>query len=51
MDRAGTPIGGNDILIAATVLANEGLLVTNNTREFSQVYGLQLEDWTQQTTS
>ena len=47
LDRAGTPIGGNDILIAASVLANQGLLVTNNTREFSQVHGLQLEDWTQ----
>ena len=46
MDLAGTPIGGNDILIAATVLTNQGLLVTNNTREFSQVHGLQLEDWT-----
>ena len=47
MDRAGTPIGGNDILIAATTLANQGLLVTNNTREFSHIHGLQLEDWTQ----
>ena len=46
LDRVGTPIGGNDILIAATVLANQGILVTNNTREFSQVHGLKLEDWT-----
>ena len=45
LDRAGTPIGGNDILIAATALSNQGILVTNNTREFSQIKGLILEDW------
>ena len=45
LDRAGTPIGGNDILIAATTLLNQGVLVTNNTREFSYIKGLMLEDW------
>ena len=45
LDRCGTPIGGNDILIAATVLVNQGILVTNNTREFSQIKSLILEDW------
>ena len=47
IDRAGTPVGGNDILIAATTLANEGILVTNNTREFSRIPNLKLVDWTQ----
>jgi len=47
LDRDGTPIGGNDILIAATTLANLGILVTNNTREFSQIKGLTYEDWSQ----
>lgn len=46
LGRAGTPIGGNDVLIAATALAGNGTLVTNNTREFSRVKGLALEDWT-----
>jgi predicted nucleic acid-binding protein len=34
------------MLIAATVKANDGILVTNNTQEFSRVTGLTLEDWT-----
>ena len=41
----GTPIGPNDLLIAAIALANNVTLVTNNTREFSRVAGLHLEDW------
>lgn len=41
----GTPIGGNDLLIAAIAMANKLILVTHNTREFSRVIGLQLEDW------
>lgn len=45
LERQGTPIGPNDILIAAIALANNLILVTHNTREFSRVTGLQLEDW------
>lgn len=41
----GTPIGSNDLLIAAIALANNLTLVTHNTREFSRVAGLQIEDW------
>jgi len=43
--QAGTPIGPNDLLIAAIALANNLILVTHNTKEFSRVIGLQLEDW------
>ncbi len=43
--RAGTPIGSNDTLIAGQALALNATLVTNNTREFARVPGLQLEDW------
>lgn len=43
--RAGTPIGPYDLLIAAIALANNLTLVTHNTREFSRVNGLHLEDW------
>ena len=38
--------GFNDLVIAATVTSNGGILITNNTKEFSRVNGLLLEDWT-----
>jgi tRNA(fMet)-specific endonuclease VapC len=41
----GMPIGPYDVLIAATALANGLTVVTHNTREFSRVPGLKLEDW------
>ena len=48
LNTAGTPIGGNDMLIAATVVANNGILVTHNVGEFSRIKGLSLEDWTEE---
>jgi tRNA(fMet)-specific endonuclease VapC len=41
----GTPIGPNDLMIAAIALVNQLTLVTHNTTEFSRVPGLTLEDW------
>jgi tRNA(fMet)-specific endonuclease VapC len=41
----GKPIGPNDLLIAATARAHDLILVTHNTRGFSQVADLRLEDW------
>ena len=41
----GTPIGGNDIMIAATALAHDLVVITRNTREFNRVVGLRVEDW------
>lgn len=41
----GTPIGYNDLLIAAIAVANDLTLVTHNTDEFNRVVGLRLEDW------
>ena len=41
----GTPIGPNDLIIAAIALAHKVTLVTHNTREFGRVHGLQIEDW------
>ena len=45
LNAAGTPIGGNDMLIAATVIANGGVLVTHNVGEFSRINNLAVEDW------
>lgn len=42
---SGTPIGPYDVQIAAIAMANNLILVTHNTREFSRVNGLQIEDW------
>lgn len=45
LEQAGTPIGPNDMLIAAHALALESTLVTTNTGEFSRVPGLAVENW------
>ena len=45
LERRGTPIGQNDMLIAAIALAYDLTLVTHNTREFGRIDGLKLEDW------
>ena len=45
LERFGTLIGPNDMLIASIALASSLILVTHNTREFSRVAGLSLEDW------
>jgi tRNA(fMet)-specific endonuclease VapC len=42
----GLQIGPYDTLIAAIALAHNLILVTHNVREFNQVSGLQVEDWT-----
>jgi len=45
LEAAGTPIGANDLLIAAQSLALDMVLVTNNEREFGRVRGLKIENW------
>lgn len=45
LEAAGTPIGANDLLIAAQTLALDMVLVTNNEREFERVSGLKVENW------
>lgn len=45
LEKQGTPIGGNDLLIAATALAHDLVLVTHNLREFGRIPDLKLEDW------
>ena len=43
--RRGTPIGPNDLLIAAHAQALDLMVVTANAREFSRVPGLRTENW------
>lgn len=45
LTAAGTPIGPYDILIAGQARARDLILITRNTREFSRVEGLRIEDW------
>jgi tRNA(fMet)-specific endonuclease VapC len=45
LERAGTPIGPYDILVAAQARRRDALLVTANAREFARVRRLKFEDW------
>ncbi|MEN3212842.1 type II toxin-antitoxin system VapC family toxin [Methylorubrum populi] len=45
LERAGTPIGANDLLIGAQALADGSVLVTDNTREFERLTDLTIENW------
>lgn len=45
LETQGTPIGSNDLLIAAHALHLNCTLVTNNVREFQRVRGLSIESW------
>ena len=45
LERIGQPIGVNDLHIAAHARSEGLILVTNNTKEFSGVPALQIENW------
>jgi tRNA(fMet)-specific endonuclease VapC len=45
LEKAGTPIGPLDTLIAAHGRSLNALLITNNLGEFRRVPGLKVEDW------
>jgi tRNA(fMet)-specific endonuclease VapC len=45
LQRVGTPIGPNDLFIAAHARSAGLTLVTNNEREFKRVPGLKIENW------
>ncbi len=48
LEKAGRPIGGNDLLIAAHALALGYTIVSDNEREFARIPGLAHENWLRQ---
>ena len=47
LEAAGTPIGPNDMLIAAHALSRGLSVVTDNVAEFKRVKGLKVDNWRQ----
>ena len=47
LEKAGTPIGPLDMMIAGHAMALGYTVVTNNTKEFERIKGLKLENWTE----
>ncbi len=45
LQKAGTPIGPYDLLIAGIAMANNLVVVTRNVGEFARVPGLRTENW------
>ena len=45
LERMGTPIRANDLMIAAIARSRDAVLVTRNYREFARVVGLRVEHW------
>ena len=44
--KLGTPIDDFDLLIGATAVTNELIIVTNNTKHFTRIDLIEIEDWT-----
>ena len=45
LERAGTPVGTHDMLIAAHARSEGLVIVTRNRREFDRIAGLRVENW------
>ena len=45
LESQGTPLDDFDLIIAATALAHNLILVTNNEKHFQRIDGLKLENW------
>ena len=45
LERTGKPVGPHDMMIAATAIAHDLIVVTHNQGEFSRIAGLKWEDW------
>ena len=48
LEKQGKIIGGNDLWIAAHAISLNLTLVSNNTRKFSRIKGLRLENWVEE---
>lgn len=48
LESAGTPLDDFDLILAATALSHNLILVTNNERHFSRIEGLKIENWSKQ---
>ncbi len=46
LEQNGTPIGPNDLIVAATVMSRNGTLVTHNVEEFRRVAEIEVVGWT-----
>ncbi len=47
LEKAGQTIDDMDLLIAATAITHNLILVTNNSRHFSKIAGLEIANWAQ----
>jgi tRNA(fMet)-specific endonuclease VapC len=47
LENSGKIIGPNDMIIASIVKFHEGIIITNNEKEFENVEGLKVENWIQ----
>lgn len=45
LKKAGTPIGPNDLLIAAIAVSQNCIVISHNTKEFRRITALEIEDW------
>jgi tRNA(fMet)-specific endonuclease VapC len=45
LEHSGNIIGANDLVIAATAMAHDAVLITHNTKEFSRIAQLKIDDW------
>ena len=43
--KAGQTLGHNDVLIAGTAIINDMILISNNTKDFSRIEGLEIDNW------
>lgn len=43
--KAGTPVDDFDLLIGASAIVNNMVLVTNNLKHFERLENIQIEDW------
>jgi tRNA(fMet)-specific endonuclease VapC len=45
LEKSGSPLGDMDLLIATAAMSTGAILVTHNTKHFSRIRGIKVEDW------